>query len=396
MHENPYLVPRASGHSGSDRVDRGGSFDNDAANLRAANRDDDHPSNSDDDLGFRCASSRCARRTVSTDAAPVLEVDDQYPRSRAGRLGCRTKRSLGPGRLWAVGVALCLASGLGPAARAAPPKCKGIKEFYQGKCRYPADIEALKKKAARKAKSKPKPEPRPRRSGGEVTWVRIPGGSFQMGSSSGESDEQPVHSVTLSSFSLAKTETTVSQYAACVQAGECSAPTTGRGCNWGGSGRGSHPVNCVNWSQAAAFCRWAGGRLPTEAEWEYAARSRGRAQTYPWGDAKATCAYAVMDDGSGNGCGRNRTWPVCSKRSGNTAQGLCDMAGNVWEWVSDWYDKAYYGNSASSNPRGPGSGSVRVDRGGGFGNYAATLRAAYRYAYRPSFSGDVLGFRCAR
>jgi len=231
-----------------------------------------------------------------------------------------------------------------------------------------------------------------------IKWVRLPGGTFQMGSNSGDSDENPVHSVTLSAFEMAATEVTVGQYRQCVQAGACTAPndkSSNKYCNWGYSDRDNHPVNCIDWHQATAYAKWVGGRLPTEAEWEYAARSGGRNQEYPWGNQKATCSYAVMDDG-GNGCGRDSTWPVCSKVAGNTSQGLCDMAGNVWEWVSDWYESGYYGKSPSSNPTGPSSGSPRVVRGGSWFNDARYVRAAYRYRGGPGSRHYNLGFRVAR
>ena len=226
-----------------------------------------------------------------------------------------------------------------------------------------------------------------------MVWVRLPGGSFQMGSTDGDSREKPVHRVTVDGFELTKSEVTVAQYRACVDAGTCNAGGTGEYCNWDKGDRGAHPINCVDWGQSAAFCKWAGGRLPTEAEWEYAARSGGRDWTYPWGNEQATCSRAVMDDG-GDGCGKNRTWPVCSKSAGHSAQGLCDMAGNVWEWVADWYGD--YSPAASRNPTGPGSGSVRVCRGGGWFNPAAGLRAAYRNGNRPGDRGSGLGFRCLR
>ena len=158
--------------------------------------------------------------------------------------------------------------------------------------------------------------------------------------------------------------------------------------------RGVITASTGNHAQAVAFCAWAGARLPTEAEWEYAARSGGRGQAYAWGDTEPTCQLAVMRDSSGRGCGQNRTWPVCSKTAGNSAQGLCDLAGNVYEWVSDWH--ASYTPQAAVDPGGPPSGSYRVFRGGSFGSYAAALRAAYRYYDHPSDSGYDLGFRCAR
>ena len=233
------------------------------------------------------------------------------------------------------------------------------------------------------------------RTGG-IEWVRIAGGAYRMGSADGSDDERPVHEVEVGTFEMARTETTVEQYGACVKAGACTAPrSSNKYDNWGKAGRERHPVNTVTWDHAVAFCRWAGGRLPTEAEWEYAARGRGRPVTYPWGEEKATCDRAVMN-GGGYGCGEDRTWPVCSKERGNTPEGLCDMAGNVWEWVSDWYDKGYYASSPRRSPSGPSRGSGRVLRGGSFGSYAAGLRVSYRNVYSPGVASVVLGFRCAR
>jgi len=229
---------------------------------------------------------------------------------------------------------------------------------------------------------------------GGVEWVRIPGGSFNMGSKDFEW-AQPVHRVTVRTFEMTKTLVTVEQYKACVDAGACTAPDTGGKCNWGQSDRGKHPINCVDWYQAQAYAKWAGGRLPTEAEWEYAARSGGRDWKYPWGNENATCERAVMDDG-GYGCGRDSTWPVCSKPSGNTTQGLCDMAGNVWEWVQDWYHDSYNGAPTDGSAWESPTGSHRVYRGGSWNGGAGDVRAAFRYDYSPGLRGDDLGFRVAR
>ena len=231
-----------------------------------------------------------------------------------------------------------------------------------------------------------------------IEWISIPGGTFLMGSG-GNDNEKPRRSVAVETFQMAKTEATVSQYRACVQVGACTAPDTGQYCNYvfGKSDRADNPVNCIDWIQATAFCKWAGGRLPTEAEWEFAARSGGRDQEYPWGNDKATCQRAVMNDGS-NGCGQNRTWPVCSKVSGNTEQGLCDMAGNVWEWVQDSYHDTYKG-APTDGHSWEDWGSYRVIRGGYWSNDASGLRSAYRHGYLPSsrdFPLDPIGVRCAR
>lgn len=226
-----------------------------------------------------------------------------------------------------------------------------------------------------------------------LTWIDLQGGTFQMGSNDGSSDEQPVHAVTLSAFQVAKNEVTQEQYEGCT-AWACTTPEF----EWYPAGMANRPVVCVDWSAAKAFCEWAGARLCTEAEWEYAARSGGKDQTYAWGDAAATCDCAVMDDGSGAGCGTEGTWEVCGKAAGNSAQGACDFAGNVWEWVADWYGG--YPSDAQTNPTGPVSGSFRVIRGGGYyGDDAYYLRAAgrgYGDPDVPGVSGFNLGFRCCR
>ena len=231
-----------------------------------------------------------------------------------------------------------------------------------------------------------------------AVWIQIPGGTYQMGSDVGNTDETPLHSVTVPSFEMTKTEVTVDQYQACVDAVACTLPddnTVSSYCNWGASGRGAHPVNCVDWNQAAAFCIWAGGRLPSESEWEYAARSGGQDITYPWGDDTATCQYAVMYEAGLGGCGLSTTWAACGKTAGNTAQGLCDMAGNVWEWVQDWYHGDYTMAPADGSAWDD-SGSLRVNRGGGFVGASRDLRAALRYYDVPSERLAYLGFRCAR
>ena len=237
--------------------------------------------------------------------------------------------------------------------------------------------------------------------------ILIPAGVFWMGCNS-EIDnicydsEKPYHEVQLSAYYIDKTEVTQGAYKKCVDAGMCGVP----GCDWYPSGTPNRPVVCVDWNDAIAYCTWAGKRLPTEAEWEKAARGTD-GRKYPWGNQTATCEYAVMYDG-GTGCGTGSTWDVCGKSpAGDSPYGLCDMAGNVWEWVSDWYGSDYYSNSPSSNPTGPDSGSYRVVRGGGFDfsgdylrassrGYDASLRASIRLDDDPSAGDGDLGFRCSR
>jgi len=245
----------------------------------------------------------------------------------------------------------------------------------------------------------------------DIEWVRIEGGSFNMGSDDDDSwdGEQPVHRVTVPTFEMSKTAVTFKQYQACVSAGDCTAAhvddgmcrvLTGSGVEPGtlpSSFQGDdQPVVCVDWDQAQAFARWVGGRLPSEAEWEYAARSGGRDWKYPWGNEEATCERAVMCDGSGPGCGRNSTWPVCSKPNGNTTHGLCDMAGNVWEWVQDWYHNSYDGAPTDGSAWESPPDSYRVGRGGYWLLNAWCVRAANRDFIDPLSRNNHLGFRVAR
>ena len=254
----------------------------------------------------------------------------------------------------------------------------------------------------------------------DIDWVRIEGGSFMMGSPEGVGFdwERPQHEVNVPSFELARSETTVAQYRACVDAGHCTEPGTEYDtCTWSpiAGEQEDHPINCVDWNQARAFSQWVGGDLPSEAEWEFAARSRGQDFAYPWGDEAATCERAVMyEDGQHEskiqnkelsialGCGRNSTWPVCSKPQGHSEQGLCDLSGNVWEWVLDEYVDNYNrapddGSPVCSEPTcSQNVASRRVYRGGGWDRVAGILRAAYRDDFHAGIRLSDLGFRARR
>jgi len=217
-----------------------------------------------------------------------------------------------------------------------------------------------------------------------VEWITIPGGSFLMGAGDVGADAAP-HRVAVRTFQLARTEVTRAQYKTCVDAGACAVPV----CDWPPArGEGTLPVTCVDWDGANKFSAWAGGRLPSEAEWEYAARGAGGARQYPWGDRNPDCSLAVLA-----GCGAGPA-PACSKPAGNTPQGLCDMAGNVWEWVRDWYHGSYDGAPADGSAWEVPAGPYRVNRGGSWGTGPDLARSAYRRI--PGRPGGDLGFRPAK
>lgn len=225
-------------------------------------------------------------------------------------------------------------------------------------------------------------------------WVALPAGRFLMGvRDPGEAfgDAVPAHVVSLKAFEMSRTDVTVEQYAACVSAGRCAAPATGGNCNWGKPGRQQHPVNCVSWEQAARYAVFAGARLPTEAEWEYAATSGGRDRKYPWGGQDPACGLAVM-----GGCYTEGTLPVCSRPAGNTAQGLCDMAGNVWQWTQDKYIGSYSGAPADGSAFET-AGQARVTRGGSFDNGDfRLLQTVFRHGMVPGTRDARVGFRVVR
>jgi formylglycine-generating enzyme required for sulfatase activity len=227
----------------------------------------------------------------------------------------------------------------------------------------------------------------------EDYWVTVPAGDFQMGNGSGYNDKQPVHTVYLDEYQIGKYEITNLQYAQCARAGRCNEALDT------GTAKDLHPVVNVSWYDAKDYCEWAGGRLPTEAEWEKAASWNAETKikfVYPWGNS-IDCSFANFY-GKSNGfdlCTGDTT-PVGSYESGKSSYGVYDMAGNVWEWVNDWYDETYYQNSPSSNPLGPDSGNYRVFRGGGWASNLNSVRSDSRNKRNPADLMAYLGFRCAR
>ena len=223
-----------------------------------------------------------------------------------------------------------------------------------------------------------------------MTMLYIPAGEFKMGSNGGDNDEKPIHTVYLDAYWMDETEVTNAMYAKCVSAGECDQPG---GSYYGDSSYTNHPVVYVDWNDAQNYCRWTGGKLPTEAEWEKAARSGLEEKDYPWGDANPVCTQGAENGAQFADC-RGDTKPVGGFSA--NGYGLFDMSGNVREWVSDWYDGGYYAISPSSNPVGPSSGKNRVLRGGSWNSYNFNLRSAYRNWTNPAITDDDGGFRCAR
>lgn len=222
---------------------------------------------------------------------------------------------------------------------------------------------------------------------GEV--VEVPAGEFVMGCNEEldkgcDADEKPMHSVSLSAFAIDRTEVTQAEYTACVLADACAPP----GCAWVCDAT-DQPASCVSWAQANAYCAFAGKRLPTEAEWEKAARGE-TGQKYPWGATEPDCMLANM-----SGCGA-KTMKADSLEAGASPYGALHMAGNMVELVADWYDVSYYESSPSSDPPGPATGTRYSGRGGGLKSEAPFLRASKRDWYDATDSGASLGFRCAQ
>ena len=230
-----------------------------------------------------------------------------------------------------------------------------------------------------------------------MTMMYIPAGMFIMGSDSGDPDAQPVRTVSLDAYWIDQTEVTNGMYAQCVQSKACQPPTSNGSSNivfyFGNAQYGGYPVINITWYNAKAYCAWAGARLPTEAEWEKAARGTD-GRSYPWGNAAPTCSLANFICNTYNGT--NDTRDVNKNPSGTSPYGVLNMAGNVAEWASDWYGATYYSSALASNPQGPANGSSRVVRGGSWEDPGSALKTFVRFRLDPNKSDSYTGFRCAR
>ena len=218
-------------------------------------------------------------------------------------------------------------------------------------------------------------------------WVTVPAGEFTMGSND-SGNEKPIHRVHLSEYQIARHPVTNAQYELFVKANSYAAPK-----HWENgkipAGKENHPVVNVTWKDAQAFCVWAGVRLPTEAEWEKAARGTD-GRKYPWGNERPTEELCNFARNVGD------TTPVGRYPKGASPYGVLDMAGNVFEWVNDWYDEKYYSVSPASNPQGPATGKYRVLRGGSWSDVDFVVRSALRLYFNPVDWDNFGGYRCVR
>jgi len=229
---------------------------------------------------------------------------------------------------------------------------------------------------------------------GEATMAKVAAGELTMGLTEDGKPWSPEHKVTLKGFVLDLVEVTVAAYQACVDCGVCTAPmrngsNTGREPYFGNPAFANHPVIYVTWKDAKTYCEAVGKRLPSEAEWEMAARGPS-GSLYPWGATAPGAAQANFAGLTGD------TEAVTSREGGKAACGALNLAGNVWEWVADGFDPGYYASSPTSDPKGPTSASLKVARGGGFNSSAETLKAYYRIGYSEGTALSYLGFRCAK
>jgi formylglycine-generating enzyme required for sulfatase activity len=246
-----------------------------------------------------------------------------------------------------------------------------------------------------------------------IEMIAIAPGTFSMGDANAEIDETPVHQVQIiNGFLMSKSEITVGQYRACIEARWCTdpdyfSPDGNLKCTWHMPNDANLPVNCLNWHQARTFAKWMGGDLPSEAQWEYAAKSQGQDRKYAWGNADPSCMLAnywseTVPCNQQPDAPVGQAMAVCSLPAGNTEQGLCDMSGNLYEWMVDQSHPFYDGAPSDETPWCDQATCYlsmpadRVVRGGSWLTDANNLRNTNRYSYVDHFKYDNIGFRIVK
>ena len=231
-----------------------------------------------------------------------------------------------------------------------------------------------------------------------MVMAYIPIGAYKMGSEE-ENDEQPIHTVYIDAFWMDQTEVTNGQYITCVQDGFCDPPDSaasyGRDSYYGDVAYNDYPVVYVSWQDALDYCAWSGRRMPTEAEWEKAARGGLVEKMYSWGDESPICEVGA-ENGANFRYSENCYDTKKVGSFGANGYGLYDMIGNVWEWTADWYGSSYYNVSPTNDPSGPETGDTRVFRGGAWNFDVSFMRVAKRNQGNPNNSWYYVGFRCAQ
>lgn len=235
--------------------------------------------------------------------------------------------------------------------------------------------------------------------------ILISAGAFMMGCDPENNagvdcmpDILPLHAVELSAYTIDQFEVNNAQYTGCVSAGKCTEPkilgNTDRPDYYLNPDYADHPVVAIDWRQADNYCRWVGGRLPTEAEWEKAARGEDL-RPYPWGFEPANCSRANFNSGTEGHCSDGTT-KVGSFPEGASPYGVMDLAGNVWEWTNDWYDWTYYQTSPKMDPKGPETGYHKIVKGGAWDYSANVMTISYNSDHAPQEFKSSFGFRCVR
>ncbi|MCI0398288.1 MAG: SUMF1/EgtB/PvdO family nonheme iron enzyme, partial [Chloroflexi bacterium] len=363
---------------------------------------------------FAQALERPAGRNVRVFEGP-RRTEPAYPPAPPPRLPGRTRKQIEQRTIWGLLGALILFVGVGLglalASRSPAVQQAQVAATATLQSQIIAALTAITTVTPTPAPSAtPIPTPAPlvdEKTGARMIYV--PPGIFRMGNDDSEPDEAPSHIVRLDPYFVDETEATNGQYAVCVEEGVCAPPdrpgATFHPAYFGDSAYDNYPVLFVSWYDARAFCNWRGARLPTEAEWEKAAGfdpAEALKYAYPWGDAfdgtllnfcDANCTRE--DRNTTFNDGHRDTAPVASLPGGRSPLGLYDMAGNVMEWISDWYDPRAYASSSDVNPLGPLDGQFKVIRGGSWLSTEEDVRVTGRTSYDPTVSRANLGFRCA-